>query len=263
MEREEWLRSLVLRVHGPKVDMEKIVAVVLPTLQDIGPDAFNATTLQALAGSLRSVQSAYRVRKALFDLHARATPTVDPYPGADDPSLTWGERITLQIWLNHRSQGFPHVPDTDDRRRMTVALDIHRQHMPRVFRYICRTDLEAASIAVQHGWEVEPQPRRPPTQAEIDAVSASVRDAHAAMLAPPLYQRPVPATPDPPSHAPGPRHLTPADLDRINPLPHGRKRTDDQTTTAPADRTAGMAGHDGEPPDDWHEPPDDWRDPSA
>ena len=263
MEREEWLRSLVLRVHGPKGNVEKTVATILPSLDDIGPDAFNAQTLHALAGSLRSVNSAYRLRKALFDLHAKQPAAPDVYPGADDPTLSWGERITLQIWLNHRADHFSHVPDPDFRRRMTVALDIHRAHMPRLFRYICRTDLEAASIAVQHGWEVEPQARRAPTQAEIDAVAATVRDAHAAMLPQPLYQRPVPATPDPPSHAPGPRHLTPGDLDRLNPLPDGRKRTDGQTTTAPTDRTAGMAGHDGEPPDDWHEPPDDWRDPSA
>jgi hypothetical protein len=35
--------------------------------------------------------------------------------------------------------------------------------------------------------------------------------------------------------SPGPRYLTPEQLDRLNPLPNGRKRYADQTTAAPVD----------------------------
>jgi hypothetical protein len=65
---------------------------------------------------------------------------------------------------------------------MTIALDVMRKcsaHdlMP-AFRQICRTDLEAASMAVEKGWAVDPDPAAPPrTPGEIAHVEQTAREA--------------------------------------------------------------------------------------
>ena len=82
-----------------------------------------------------------------------------------------------------------------------------------------------------------PPPRRPdPTPEEVAHVTALVREVTAALRASAadcddqaLHLNVATA------HRPRTAYLSPAQLDRINPLPNGRKRTDAQSTTAPAD----------------------------
>lgn len=60
----------------------------------------------------------------------------------------------------------------------------------------------------------DPQ-RQPPTDDEIAYVRARVAEITAILRTP---------NHDPPRPPPGPRHLSPAQLDAVNPLPNGRKR---------------------------------------
>jgi hypothetical protein len=261
MDRYQWLRSLILRVAGPKADTERLVEVIGPTLIDIGADAFTEASLSAIGKTLRTVTSATRVRKALFDYHTEQARQVRALPGDDNPELTIEDRIIFAIWLRHRADGFSHNDRGSLRQRMTISLDIARLHHARVFRHICRTDLEAASIAVQRGWQVEPEPRRDPTPEEREHVSRVSREAIAAMRAGPLFHAPGDNDLGAPPTPPTPRHLDAATLDRINPLPNGRKRTDAATATASTSaavhadpEAAGMAWADSAPANDG----DDW-----
>jgi hypothetical protein len=69
-----------------------------------------------------------------------------------------------------------------------------------------------------------PEPRQPPTPEEAAHVRACVQQITAALASPfqPIEDR-----------RPTARHLTPAQLDLVNPLPNGRKRTDAATAAAP------------------------------
>ncbi len=107
-----------------------------------------------------------------------------------------------------------------------------------------------------------PPPRRPdPTPEEVAHVTALVREVTAALRASAASCDDQALHLDvATAHRPRTAYLTPAQLDQINPLPNGRKRTD-ATTTAPAarlslaatvdpDAAAGMARADGTPAND-------------
>jgi hypothetical protein len=246
MNIEQWLRALIehFAPTGQRPETtRKLVEVLGSKLHDVPVGHFTDASLRALQGNLRSVSSPVRVRDALLACVAKSG---DHLPGGDDAALDREDRIVLAVWQKHRADGFSHGRG-NLRNRMTISLDIERLHHPRVFRHICHTDLEAAAIAVQHGWIVDPQPQREHTPDELEAITAFVRTTLAAIAnakrAGPLYHEPSPPEPVVEFRHPGPRHATPEQLDRLNPLPGGRKRHAISTTAA-ASRLAGQEGSD-------------------
>jgi hypothetical protein len=53
-------------------------------------------------------------------------------------------------------------------------LDRLRTSAPAVFEHLCRTDTEAAMIAVRQGWQVGPQPER--TDADVEHARQTVAE---------------------------------------------------------------------------------------
>jgi hypothetical protein len=81
--------------------------------------------------------------------------------------------------------------------------------------------------------------RPPPTPEELAHVRECVATIVANMRSTAILADTVGRSFDVPLPRPGPRHLTPEQLDRINPLPNGRKRTNDATlSAAPVDPDA-------------------------
>ena len=66
---------------------------------------------------------------------------------------------------------------------LAATLDRFRQRHPAVFAHICHTDTEAAGIAVQHGWPVDPDAQRERSDAEMDHAHATVATTLAALAA--------------------------------------------------------------------------------
>src|SRR5690348_1914450 len=58
-----------------------------------------------------------------------------------------------------------------------IRLSWMRKMVPAVFRYLCRTDTECASVAVQQRWPVTRAAAHERTEAEIAAAAASVKRA--------------------------------------------------------------------------------------
>lgn len=65
--------------------------------------------------------------------------------------------------------------------RLEPMLDRLRHSRPTVFEHLCRTDTEAASIAVKCGWQVGPLPER--TEADVERAQESAARAIAAIHA--------------------------------------------------------------------------------
>lgn len=84
-----------------------------------------------------------------------------------------------------------------------------------------------------------PPPRPDPTPEEMEAVSRTVREVTAALHTSAILKDTTGRSLDEAPRRPQPRHLPPDVLDRINPLPNGRKRTDaTKAAVSPADAAA-------------------------
>jgi len=163
-------------------------------LVDIDAGAFCQESLEAAARQFEYFPAYATIRKFVeawwADARRRARPAL---PGADDPSLTEEDRQHLAVFLKHRAAGFPpgikladlaSAPEVDrETFRQRLALRLSRMRsgpLVRLFRHICRTDVEAAAIAVARGWQVEPSEHKPPSDVAIAAVEATVRQMFAA-----------------------------------------------------------------------------------
>lgn len=222
MTRELWLRYFVEHhMPGQRYAVKaKAHDLCREKLADIAEAAFTYDSLD-IAKQHCTPHSTFYLRKTLNEYLAKQGEAA-PGQGWDDGSLDGRDRVTIDIWRQWRADGFTGtVPGHTVRERYTQFLSVQRQYLPRVFRYICHNDPEAADIAVSNGWQVDPSAMRIPTPEEIAAVEARVREAIAAG---PLYQQSggklAPDAPIPVK----PRHLDAATLDRINPLPGGAKR---------------------------------------
>jgi hypothetical protein len=143
-----------------------------------------------VAKGFTSFPSLGRLHKALA---GRAKDTVKKLPaqlpGAEDPTLSREDQIKLHSWLKFRAEGFMHIAGADFRDRMAVALSVQHKYQSRVFSHICRTDPEAASIAVRRGWVVEERIGQH-TDAEVAAVHKMAEAAIQAMKAQRMYAAP-------------------------------------------------------------------------
>jgi len=105
--------------------------------------------------------------------------------------------------------------------RLRLGLDRVRKHRPRAFAWLVTNVPKAAELAARHGWDDTSHRKRAPTDAELAAVAQTLQ---ALQPAEPLRDRSqqLDALTGVPLR---PAHLSPAQLDALNPLPNGRKRS--------------------------------------
>jgi len=211
MTKRQWLQLLGTRCavssQMTAKEAEAKLRSYLEGLTDIPDVVFCEESLEAASRQFDFFPAYAMLRKFAEvwheELQRRAAPVL---PGTDDPTLTREDQLILQVWQWRRDTNFSGqkfnegqpvavaISRGEQERRLTISLDVMRGAYGRIFRHICRTDLEAAAIAIRKGWEVETRPAKTePTEEERAAVADSVARATG-----PMRHRtpPSPASPD-------------------------------------------------------------------
>jgi len=105
--------------------------------------------------------------------------------------------------------------------RLRLGLDRVRKHRPRAFAWLVTNVPKAAEIAARAGWDDAPHTKRGPTDAEIDAVAQTLQALQPHEPTRNRSQQLDALTGLPLRTA----WLSPTQLDALNPLPNGRKRS--------------------------------------
>jgi hypothetical protein len=209
VELEPWIRSLHEKVGPPGQSTERVVAYLQPRLQDLNPFWFTHAAIEGVFLKLRTLNSADRVRNALREFHAKqATPTQTH------------ETPIQQEWRNWQEQQKQLASEWDDPTAITQKVRNCADN-PTAMRMLARI---VARHAPQHLGCIPPH--------VLQAIEANGSTDLKAILRgmPTEPQGPVRSTQQqrealqPPATGPGARHLTPAQLDVVNPLPNGLKR---------------------------------------
>jgi hypothetical protein len=241
---------------------------MLEFLTDIPDIAFTDASVRAIAPTLKRSPSYAEVRVAL-QAYVRSLDNPDS-DAVTDTTLSAEDRIKVQIWRQHRADGFTHIGMPDVRESMAQSLSMQRRYFPAVFSYIIRTDAEAEHIARHRGWLDDNDPasideRMQDDWGSITDVQVAFKlielgklhrspggmgrtraaillsllrmalDKHAPQhshLLPDRFEQDgQPLTREQqldalgvPLPAPRAYHMAPEQLDKINPLPNGRKR---------------------------------------
>lgn len=182
-----WLTELAVRV-APQMTSEQVEVLARDFAKgfaDLPEWVFDDITRELAAREFDRFPTYKALRKFLSEqADALRQKSAPPLPGPDDGSLSREDRIWLSNWQNHRAGGFKYLEGRGDfTERMTITLSLMRSlGRMALFRHICRTDLEAAAIAVRKHWEVEPpRPREARTPEDSQRVAEAVRHAIAAM----------------------------------------------------------------------------------
>jgi hypothetical protein len=206
MTLDDWIAALHAKVEPPgRSSVERSIAYLSPRLADLSPYWFTEAALDALFLKLRSLNSAERVRNALREYHAAQSSPAEPRPPAVSQSeREAGEWEARQAWL-HR--------DWDDpagimRKERDCAGDV------RLLRLLAKL---VRKWAPQHLGYLPPAILEAIERDEAPALSRH-EQVNSTMVTP--------------------RHLSPAQLDEINPLPGGLKRHAANDTAPPPDPTA-------------------------
>jgi hypothetical protein len=221
MELEQWIAALHARVV-PRVGVgnspERAVAYLKPRLEDLSPYWFTDAAIDGIWMGLRSLNSADRVRKALRDYHARQTQSTRPPPDTpqERDARAWDvRREELRRDWDDPAGIMARVRNCQGNVLLLRLLaKLVRQWAPQHLGYLPPRILEQ----IENDSDAAPQDRHLRFDGAPPPGTRSVADQLAA-----LEVAPAPAQP---------RHLTPAQLDAINPLPNGRKRTDAATAQA-------------------------------
>jgi hypothetical protein len=210
MNLDDWISALFARVQPATGSPERAVLYLRPRLEDLSPYWFTEDAIAGIWMHLRSLNSAERVRKALREFHAlRAPPRPPPISQQEREASEWEDR---KAWLRR---------DWDNPARIMQNVRATAGHPMQL--YLLRLQAKMVRLwAPQHLGYLPPH-----------ILEAIERD-----------DSPAPLSRQDQLNALGqvavtqPRHLTPEQLDRINPLPNGRKRTDatahDAASTAAA-----------------------------
>jgi len=234
MDLDQWITALHARVEpagGRTFAPERAVLYLRPRLQDLPPEWFTEGAIDALFLKLRTLNSADRVRRFLRDYHAQQTPPrPPPISEQEREAIAWEERKTFlrQDWDDPQRIARK-VRDCRGNVLMLRLLGkLVRMWAPQHLGFLPPHIVEAierdAEIAphdrhLRYADDTPPEGTRSVAE-QIASLRASVAECHdqSQRLDAAIAHRP--------------RHLTPEQLDRINPLPNGRKRTDVATPPA-------------------------------
>jgi hypothetical protein len=236
MTRDQFMLRLAeaIRPRNPAAGAA-VLAKHLPLMTDMPDELFSDEMLQVVAPRLSRTPTLHQLRKALEDARRqpemlRAFATEDDRADLDD-----NDRAVIRGWNLRRSEGFREYarrpgsdgdPRSDDPHATPQRfLSMVRTYFPRAYHAITATDVVAADIAMRAGWVSEEQPDER-TAEELAYVADRVAEALHVIAGAKSPQFTVNEQRDQltPAATVKPQHLTPAQLDQINPLPGGRRR---------------------------------------
>jgi hypothetical protein len=149
---------------------------MLPALADLPDGVFCDASAEHVGRNESRIPSYASLRKRLELWWQVNQPKTDlTQIGVDDPSLDADDLGWLRNWQRHKDEGFTGISAATD-------LRLARQHRPRVFAYLLRTDTRAAEVAVLNHWTLPEQQPRERSAEEIAHVEA-VRDAAIRVIA--------------------------------------------------------------------------------
>jgi hypothetical protein len=119
---------------------------MMPALADLPAGAFCGASAEHVGRNSQRVPSYGQLRKMLELWWSINRPKGNDI-GADDPTLDANDRQIVASWQRRRSEMI--AGDT-----LAAGLSVLRR-WPRAFRYVCRIDTEAASVAVRRGWHTD------------------------------------------------------------------------------------------------------------
>lgn len=174
-----WLNDLASLTAGtaPLADAKAKIAALAGVLsQDFPmPEAFCKASLYTISKQFTFFPSYGPLGKALERWWGENRPKSEFIP--NDPGLTPQERALVLTWHRDKEADFAHLMDKGDlRARMALSLGILRKYRG-AFAYICRTDLDAASIVVERQWQLDLPRTGPRLDEEIAACEAASRAA--------------------------------------------------------------------------------------
>jgi hypothetical protein len=139
-----WLADLAVRV-SPTMTPEQVEILCrdfAKGLTDLPEQAFDELSREAAAREFRRFPPYALLRKFLEGWVKRnVKPDTNLLPPVHDPNLSDIDRAHVRSWINLRPEG-------NLERRLARYRDNHQA----AYRYILRTDAEAAAIARQRGW---------------------------------------------------------------------------------------------------------------
>jgi len=233
MTRDQFMLRLAeaIRPRNPSAGAA-VLAKHLPLMTDMPDEMFSDEMLGIVAPRLSRTPTLHQLRKALEDA-ARQPEMLQAYATEGDrEDIDDNDRAVIRGWNLRRATGFREYArragaDGADDPRATPQrfLSMVRTFFPRAYRAIIATDVFAADIAMRAGW-IHEERDAPPTEEEVEYVHSRVIEAMQVMHQPlppefTVNEQRDAVTPTPPVRA---RHLTPEQLDRVNPLPDGLKR---------------------------------------
>lgn len=209
MELDRWIAALHARVQPTTGSPERSVLYLRPRLEDLDPYWFTEDAIAGIWAKLRTLNSADRVRKALREFHVeRAPPPPPQIPQQERDALAWEDRkAELRRDWDDPQGILRRVYNCQGNVLMLRLLaKLVRLSAPQHLGYIPPHILEA----IEDDSDAAPADRHLRFDDDAPLPGArSIADQLAELV---------------PPNEPKPRHLTPEELDRINPLPNGRKR---------------------------------------
>ena len=199
MELEEWIAALAAKVYPPdRPASRRTIEYLLPRLNDLPAAWFTENSIDGLFRDLRTLNSADRVRKALRDFHGTQQ-TEAPLDHAEARI-----RREREQWGRRQDELRAEWDDPDGIRARIRT---------------CNGELRFLRLlaGLVNKWAPQHLGLLPP------AAIASLQ-TEAGEWSPPIVE-------PPPIRA---AYLSPTQLDVLNPLPNGRKRTDAPATAASA-----------------------------
>ena len=208
MEIEPWIRRLHEKIGPPGQSTDRVVAYLQPRLADLNPFWFTEPASDAVFLKLRTLNSADRVRNALRDFHAKQPnqPPTQETP-IQQEWRNWQEqqKQLATEWDDPPGIGRKVQNCADNPTAMRLLARILARHAPQHLGLIPPSILQAmhdnGSTPLRHVLQGMPPGPQGPARSKWEQIDAIADDKLSIA-----------------------RHLTPAQLDVVNPLPNGAKR---------------------------------------
>jgi hypothetical protein len=146
-----WLNDLAAMTAGqtPLADAKAKIATIAEVLLCDFPDqrCYSKQSLYAAAREFKWFPTYAELSSFMAKWWEANRPRHTALPRIEDPSLSLEDRGHVNSWLNLKAEW-------QAAGRLAVGLSTLRSK-PRAFAYICRTDTDAAAIAVRHRWPVD------------------------------------------------------------------------------------------------------------
>jgi len=184
-----WLRQLNLRRPDPDGRTGRL-GDIAAMLADLPLEIFDGTALTAAESRFAAFPKFDDLRLFLEQrARERGPPDIRTLPPIAGLDLSREEELIVDAFLRRREAGFPegvafadlrpnmapHIDADRERAKFVAGLAVLRRYHERAWRYVCRTDIEAASIAVRMGWDADGGPGPALGYDDPEAIRAMIR----------------------------------------------------------------------------------------